>query len=63
MAVTIATEAGAKTGIQVLGLAFGKVEGQLKEQTVSRIRFKVPVHWEEPKPQVSTVQTTVATTR
>ena len=37
-----------KAEISVLGLDIGKIEGQIKNETVSHIRFKLPVHWETP---------------
>ena len=58
IAVSVSMGAEAKAGIQVLGIEFGKVEGGAKQESVSRLRFKVPVHWEKtyPTPGI-TVQT------
>jgi len=58
IAVSVSMGAEAKAGIQVLGIEFGKVEGGAKQESVSRLRFKVPVHWEKTSPTPGiTVQT------
>lgn len=50
IAVSVSMGAEAKAGIQVLGFELGKVEGGAKQESVSRLRFKVPVHWENASP-------------
>lgn len=61
IAVSVSKEGGAKAGIQVLGIDFGKIEGAARQETISRLRFKVPVHWEKTSPTPSVVSTTYST--
>ncbi len=49
IAVSVSTGTEAKAGIRVIGI-FGKLEGGAKQESVSRLRFKVPVHWEKASP-------------
>lgn len=50
IAVTVSKNVNAKAGLQVISINLGNVEGGASQMSVSRLRFKVPVHWEKEKP-------------
>lgn len=51
IAVTTSQDDGITGGIKVLALAFGKTESKNKNENITRIKFRVPVHWDKPDPQ------------
>lgn len=49
IAVSVSMGGNAKAGIHVLGMDLCKAEGDIRHDTVSRIRFRLPIHWEKPR--------------
>lgn len=51
IAVTVAEESGKSGGIKVVSALFGKIEQASKAESITHIRFELPVHWSTPNPQ------------